>query len=161
MSCLQLAFVGVIYPCLMLQYMGQAAFLSKNIPAVHNSFYLSIPSKLQNTKYFCALLLHILPKDSVDCWIISHHACRSFILACVCHSNSCCNCGQPSYYICNFFYREAVPCLGMLSTSKGCAYFKVDLWPDLHTWDKLDSDGPLFSYNTWLSWHNSDRKCLW
>jgi K+ transporter len=48
LSCLQLAFVGVIYPCLVLQYMGQAAFLSKNTPAVYNSFYLSIPSKLQH-----------------------------------------------------------------------------------------------------------------
>lgn len=63
LSCLQLAFVGVIYPCLVLQYMGQAAFLSKNIPAVHNSFYLSIPSKIQNTTDFCDMLL----KNSVDC----------------------------------------------------------------------------------------------
>ncbi|KAF8760579.1 hypothetical protein HU200_010050 [Digitaria exilis] len=41
---IRLAFVGVIYPCLVLQYMGQAAFLSKNIAAVNSSFYLSIPS---------------------------------------------------------------------------------------------------------------------
>jgi len=66
LSFLQLAFVGVIYPCLVLQYMGQAAFLSKNMPAVYNSFYLSIPSKLQNTKHFCDLLLHMLPKNSVE-----------------------------------------------------------------------------------------------
>ncbi|CAD6222659.1 unnamed protein product [Miscanthus lutarioriparius] len=43
---IRLAFVGVVYPSLVLQYMGQAAFLSKNILAVHNSFYLSIPSPL-------------------------------------------------------------------------------------------------------------------
>ena len=66
LSCLQLAFVGVIYPCLVLQYMGQAAFLSKNMPAVYNSFYLSIPSKLQNTKHFCDLFFHMLPKNSVE-----------------------------------------------------------------------------------------------
>jgi hypothetical protein len=34
---------------------------------VHNSFYRSIPSKLQNTKDFRDLLLHMLPKNSVDC----------------------------------------------------------------------------------------------
>ncbi|KRH41259.1 hypothetical protein GLYMA_08G019600v4 [Glycine max] len=37
------AFCCVIYPCLVLQYMGQAAFLSKNLSAVPISFYASIP----------------------------------------------------------------------------------------------------------------------
>lgn len=41
--CTQLAFAFVIYPCLVMQYMGQAAFLSKNLESVHNSFYDSIP----------------------------------------------------------------------------------------------------------------------
>jgi hypothetical protein len=36
------------------------------MPAVYDSFYLSIPSKLQNTKHFCDLLLHMLPKNSVE-----------------------------------------------------------------------------------------------
>ena len=40
---MQLAFACVIYPCLVVQYMGQAAFLSKNISSIPNSFYDSIP----------------------------------------------------------------------------------------------------------------------
>ncbi|KAK7267121.1 hypothetical protein RIF29_19785 [Crotalaria pallida] len=43
---IRLAFAIVIYPCLVVQYMGQAAFLSKNIKSVHNSFYDSIPGAL-------------------------------------------------------------------------------------------------------------------
>lgn len=39
----QLAFAFVIYPCLVVQYMGQAAFLSKNLDSVDNGFYDSIP----------------------------------------------------------------------------------------------------------------------
>lgn len=39
----QLAFAFVIYPCLVVQYMGQAAFLSKNLNSIQNSFYDSIP----------------------------------------------------------------------------------------------------------------------
>jgi len=39
----QLAFALVIYPCLVVQYMGQAAFLSKNPKSIPNSFYDSIP----------------------------------------------------------------------------------------------------------------------
>lgn len=42
---MQVAFVGVIYPCLVLQYMGQAAFISKNFSAIPTSFYQSIPGK--------------------------------------------------------------------------------------------------------------------
>ncbi|CAK8532946.1 unnamed protein product [Lathyrus sativus] len=40
---IRLAFAVVIYPCLVMQYMGQAAFLSKNLDSIQNSFYDSIP----------------------------------------------------------------------------------------------------------------------
>ncbi|KAK4601437.1 hypothetical protein RGQ29_010836 [Quercus rubra] len=43
---LRVTFSCVIYPCLILQYMGQAAFLSKNFSAVSTSFYASIPDPL-------------------------------------------------------------------------------------------------------------------
>lgn len=39
----QLAFGFVVYPCLVVQYMGQAAYLSKNISSIPDSFYKSIP----------------------------------------------------------------------------------------------------------------------
>ncbi|VAH84436.1 unnamed protein product [Triticum turgidum subsp. durum] len=39
----RLAFITIIYPCLILQYMGQAAFLSKNMFHTRTSFYDSIP----------------------------------------------------------------------------------------------------------------------
>lgn len=42
---MQVAFWCVIYPSLVLQYMGQAAFLSKNLSAVRISFYASIPGQ--------------------------------------------------------------------------------------------------------------------
>ncbi|KAB5527557.1 hypothetical protein DKX38_021404 [Salix brachista] len=40
---IRLAFALAIYPCLVVQYMGQAAFLSKNPSSMSNSFYDSIP----------------------------------------------------------------------------------------------------------------------
>uniref|UniRef100_A0A2P2JHU7 Potassium transporter n=1 Tax=Rhizophora mucronata TaxID=61149 RepID=A0A2P2JHU7_RHIMU len=45
-SSVRVAFSFVVYPCLILQYMGQAAFLSKNFSAVPMSFYSSIPDSL-------------------------------------------------------------------------------------------------------------------
>ncbi|KAL8138025.1 hypothetical protein V2J09_004026 [Rumex salicifolius] len=42
-SSIRIAFGLIIYPCLVVQYMGQAAFLSKNITEFSHSFYDSIP----------------------------------------------------------------------------------------------------------------------
>ncbi|CDY13239.1 BnaC09g24170D [Brassica napus] len=52
---MQFAFCCVVYPCLVLQYMGQAAFLSKNFSALPTSFYSSIPSTV--VMIACALLV--------------------------------------------------------------------------------------------------------
>lgn len=39
----QIAFAFFVYPCLVVQYMGQAAFLSKHPGSIRYSFYDSIP----------------------------------------------------------------------------------------------------------------------
>eukprot|EP00250_Pteridium_aquilinum_P021420 c25118_g1_i2 orf=1850-3865(+) len=43
---LQIAFATVVYPCLLLSYMGQAAYLVQNPLAVSDAFYNSIPGAL-------------------------------------------------------------------------------------------------------------------
>ncbi|GLJ28772.1 hypothetical protein SUGI_0567310 [Cryptomeria japonica] len=43
---IQLAFTFVVFPCLMLAYMGQAAYLRKNPTMVDKAFYASIPDGL-------------------------------------------------------------------------------------------------------------------
>lgn len=43
---IRVAFSCVIYPCLILQYMGQAAFLSRNLSEVSVGFYASVPAPL-------------------------------------------------------------------------------------------------------------------
>uniref|UniRef100_A0ACD5WR70 Uncharacterized protein n=1 Tax=Avena sativa TaxID=4498 RepID=A0ACD5WR70_AVESA len=62
---IRLAFVGVIYPCLVLQYMGQAAFLSKNMFAVHDSFYLSIPRTVFWPMFVLASFAAIVGSQSI------------------------------------------------------------------------------------------------
>lgn len=41
----QLAFLGVVYPCLVLAYMGEAAYLTKHKEDLRSSFYKSIPGR--------------------------------------------------------------------------------------------------------------------
>ncbi|TVU34678.1 hypothetical protein EJB05_16523 [Eragrostis curvula] len=53
----RVAFVTIIYPCLVLQYMGQAAFLSKNIFHMRTSFYDSIPGIACMTVMFVTTFL--------------------------------------------------------------------------------------------------------
>ena len=46
LSAIQLAFTSVVFPCLLLAYCGQAAYLMKNKEQVYDAFYLSIPGLL-------------------------------------------------------------------------------------------------------------------
>jgi len=52
----QVAFTTVVFPCLLIAYMGQAAFLMKNPLAVERIFYDSVPGKVfsagKNSKMF-------------------------------------------------------------------------------------------------------------
>ncbi|KAI5082964.1 hypothetical protein GOP47_0002707 [Adiantum capillus-veneris] len=43
-SSIRVAFMFVVYPCLVLAYVGHAAFLSRNLSHVEGSFYQSVPS---------------------------------------------------------------------------------------------------------------------
>ncbi|KAJ1405960.1 Potassium transporter [Sesbania bispinosa] len=61
----RVAFYCVIYPCLILQYMGQAAFLSKNLSAVPISFYASIPDILFWPIFVVAALAAIVASQAV------------------------------------------------------------------------------------------------
>jgi hypothetical protein len=49
---MQIAFTCVVYPCLLLGYIGQAAYLSKNLDDVSHGFYNSIPSEATSMTHF-------------------------------------------------------------------------------------------------------------
>ncbi|KAL6896908.1 hypothetical protein ACP4OV_007480 [Aristida adscensionis] len=57
--------VGVIYPCLVLQYMGQAAFLSRNMSAVEDSFYQSVPRPIFWPVFVIATLAAVVGSQSI------------------------------------------------------------------------------------------------
>ncbi|KAL1364331.1 hypothetical protein HN51_012516 [Arachis hypogaea] len=62
---IRVSFCCVVYPCLILQYMGQAAFLSKNLSAVPISFYASIPDILFWPVFVVAALAAIVASQGV------------------------------------------------------------------------------------------------
>ncbi|XP_022148165.1 potassium transporter 4 [Momordica charantia] len=62
---IRLAFAFVIYPCLVVQYMGQAAFLSKNLDLFPNSFYDSIPKPVFWPVFIIATLAAIVGSQAV------------------------------------------------------------------------------------------------
>ncbi|XP_043716505.1 potassium transporter 7-like isoform X2 [Telopea speciosissima] len=64
-SSIRVGFSCVIYPCLLLQYMGQAAFISKNFSAIPISFYASIPRPLFWPVFVLATLAAIVASQSV------------------------------------------------------------------------------------------------
>ncbi|KAI4350414.1 hypothetical protein L6164_004872 [Bauhinia variegata] len=62
---IRLAFALVIYPCLVVQYMGQAAFLSKNFNSIRNCFYDSIPKPVFWPVFVIATLAAIVGSQAV------------------------------------------------------------------------------------------------
>ncbi|XP_038894423.1 potassium transporter 4 [Benincasa hispida] len=62
---IRIAFAFVIYPCLVVQYMGQAAFLSKNLDLFPNSFYDSIPDPVFWPVFVIATLAAIVGSQAV------------------------------------------------------------------------------------------------
>uniref|UniRef100_A0A7N0R9M1 Potassium transporter n=1 Tax=Kalanchoe fedtschenkoi TaxID=63787 RepID=A0A7N0R9M1_KALFE len=62
---LRVAFICFVYPCLVLQYLGQAAFISKNFYAVPASFYASIPELMFWPVFIMASLAAIVASQSV------------------------------------------------------------------------------------------------
>nr|XP_016473348.1 PREDICTED: potassium transporter 4-like [Nicotiana tabacum] len=64
-SSMRIAFPFFVYPCLVVQYMGQAAFLSKNIASIPNSFYNSIPDIVYWPVFVIATLAAIVGSQAV------------------------------------------------------------------------------------------------
>ncbi|XP_057482186.1 potassium transporter 4 isoform X1 [Actinidia eriantha] len=62
---IRLAFAFVVYPCLVVQYMGQAAFLSQNISSIPNSFYGSIPDVVFWPVFIIATLAAIVGSQAI------------------------------------------------------------------------------------------------
>ncbi|XVE84259.1 hypothetical protein DITRI_Ditri16bG0156300 [Diplodiscus trichospermus] len=62
---IRLAFAFAIYPCLVVQYMGQAAFLSRNLQKIPNSFYDSIPDPVFWPVFVIATLAAIVGSQAV------------------------------------------------------------------------------------------------
>nr|GMC99561.1 potassium transporter 4-like [Ipomoea batatas] len=62
---MRFAFVFGVYPCLVVQYMGQAAFLSKNIASIPNSFYGTVPGSVYWPVFVIATLAAIVGSQSI------------------------------------------------------------------------------------------------
>eukprot|EP00250_Pteridium_aquilinum_P008232 c17788_g1_i1 orf=861-3326(-) len=62
---IKIAFAGGVYPCVVLSYMGQAAFLTKNQHHIQQSFYKSIPESIYWPVVVVATLASIVASQSV------------------------------------------------------------------------------------------------
>ncbi|CAI0414744.1 unnamed protein product [Linum tenue] len=78
---IQVAFCFFVYPCLVLQYMGQAAFLSKNFSAISLSFYASVPDAV----FWPVLVIAILATVVVSQAVLS----ATFSTVKQCHALGC------------------------------------------------------------------------
>ncbi|KAG9136202.1 hypothetical protein Leryth_003812 [Lithospermum erythrorhizon] len=78
---IRIAFSCIVYPCLVVQYMGQAAFLSKNIDYIPRSFYASIPEAVFWPVFAIATLASIVGSQAI--------ITATFSLVKQCHALGC------------------------------------------------------------------------
>ncbi|KAH9791532.1 Potassium transporter 4 [Citrus sinensis] len=78
---IRLAFTFFVYPCLVVQYMGQAAYLSKNLDKIPNSFYDSIPEPVFWPVFVVATLSAIVGSQAI--------ITATFSIVKQCHSLGC------------------------------------------------------------------------
>lgn len=62
---IRLAFAVIIYPILVIQYMGQAAYLSKNLTSIPHSFYKSIPEPVFWPVFVIATLASVVGSQAI------------------------------------------------------------------------------------------------
>ncbi|KAK9274588.1 hypothetical protein L1049_021837 [Liquidambar formosana] len=61
----RIAFSGVVYPCLVLAYMGEAAYLSKNKMDLQSSFYKAIPEVIFWPVFIIATLATVVASQAI------------------------------------------------------------------------------------------------
>nr|GEX93928.1 potassium transporter 4 [Tanacetum cinerariifolium] len=62
---IRLAFAVIVYPILVIQYMGQAAYLSKNVTSIPHSFYKSIPEPVFWPVFVIATLASVVGSQAI------------------------------------------------------------------------------------------------
>ncbi|KAJ4838359.1 hypothetical protein Tsubulata_041368 [Turnera subulata] len=65
------AFIGFVYPCMVLAYMGEAAYLSKNKYDLQSSFYKSVPSPVFWPVFLVATLASVVASQAIISAIFS------------------------------------------------------------------------------------------
>ncbi|CAI9091853.1 OLC1v1026954C1 [Oldenlandia corymbosa var. corymbosa] len=65
-TAIQIAFTFMVYPALILAYMGQAAYLSKHHHTIHQiSFYVSVPEKVRYPVMILAILASVVGSQAI------------------------------------------------------------------------------------------------
>ncbi|GFY91042.1 K+ uptake permease 6 [Actinidia rufa] len=123
----EIAFTSIVYPSLILAYMGQAAYLSQH-HVIENDyrigFYVSVPGR------------KIKMAGSSNC-------------------HTCCSGRKPSHHHRNFLNHQTMLCSGMLPKSQNSSYLVQSTRTDLHPRDQLDLNVVMLGCYYWFQRHEA------
>lgn len=138
----------MVYPSLILAYMGQAAYLSKHHIIESNyriGFYVSVPGKSllvssvnENESYLKYKIVTAL----------CH--CRESKVARSGNSHTCGCSRKSSCHNRNLLNYQTMFSIGLLSTSEDYPHIFQSTWPDLHSRDQLDFNALMLSCYCWV-----------
>ena len=179
----QIAFTLVVFPCLLLAYTGQAAYIIDHKDHVADAFYRSIPGPTELSKNLILLISRY--HTTISCPICTNwhsacrttlctlvlcalwyaqfemlYYCRTHILASLHHSNSCSCSRKSSNHICYLLNNKASSCTGLFPPCQCCPYLKEISGADLHPWHQLGTYDSLHCCDCWIQEPKPDRKCI-
>ncbi|KAG1339065.1 hypothetical protein COCNU_04G013710 [Cocos nucifera] len=122
---IKMAFSFLVYPCLILAYMGEAAFLSKHHEDIQRSFYKAIPGRIY-CQWFITYSFHCIRR--CDIYLTKAFSIyRSCFLASLHSGHSCGNSWKSGCDIGNLFYHKPVLFPELLPSCENCPYFKPNI----------------------------------
>lgn len=132
---LQIAFTFVVYPSLILAYMGQAAYLSKHHVIqgdYHIGFYVSVPGKyfapLFDSLFFSFLFLFVhlnaacISSLNISTNLYVHHCPRKTAVSCSGYCYTCCSGWKPGHHHWDVFHNQAMLCFRLLPKGQNSTY---------------------------------------
>lgn len=152
---LQIAFTALVYPALILAYMGQAAYLSKHHEIKTSymiGFYASVPGTAFLIYSNCIELNWVqwlIPFDSRWCKV----ACSSV-------SYISFHCRKPSDHQRDILDHKPELFAWLFSESQSSTHLQENSWPNLYPWDQLDAHVPLCRRCVGIQRYKTNWQCF-
>ena len=152
---LQIAFTALVYPALILAYMGQAAYLSKH-HEIKTSYMIGFYASVPGTSF--VIYLNCIELSWVQ-WLLPFDS-RQRKVACSSVSYMSLHCWKPSDHQRDILDHKPELFTWLFPKSQSSSHLAENSWPNLHPWDQLDAHVPLCRSCVRIQRYEKNGQCI-